>query len=238
MKKFFEEFGPPRNPTPANPFTRLERNGLWKVKAQEEVDLSHTYSDKQLRDIKATGAFPEEVIEFLQKHPGAFNTMAEHVLHQNFPDSIHEDILQAVGLDLDAHFGTKKRKRDPDFRQKVLEAYERSCAVCGYQIRRDDQIVGLEAAHIKWHQFEGPDVEQNGIALCTMHHKLFDHGLFALNEELILKASTKLNGKGAEEWVLRFHGKSIRKPHSQRFYPEHEFTNWQVNEVFKGSYRD
>ena len=38
------------------------------------------------------------------------------------------------------------------------------------------QPLGLEAAHIKWFQARGPDVVQNGLALCSLHHKIFDLG--------------------------------------------------------------
>jgi putative restriction endonuclease len=82
---------------------------------------------------------------------------------------------------------SKKRIRDPDFRHRILEADERTCAICGYQIRREDQIIGLEAAHIKWHQLKEPDIEQNGIAMCTMHHRLFDYGLFGIDDSYVLK---------------------------------------------------
>ena len=40
----------------------------------------------------------------------------------------------------------------------------------------DQETLGIEAAHIKWHQAGGPDTEDNGLALCTLHHKRFDRG--------------------------------------------------------------
>nr|WP_300465308.1 hypothetical protein [Desulfobacula sp.] len=73
-----------------------------------------------------------------------------NILEKNFPTSIHEDILEAVGIDLE--YNNKiKRKRDPNFRDKILNAYEYQCAVCGFNVRVGNSLVALEAAHIKWH---------------------------------------------------------------------------------------
>jgi predicted restriction endonuclease len=44
-------------------------------------------------------------------------------------------------------------------------------------------FVGVEAAHIKWHQAGGPDTSPNGIALCALHHKLFDRGMITFSED-------------------------------------------------------
>lgn len=89
---------------------------------------------------------------------------------------MHEDILQAIGFDLEDERQSEKRNRSPNFRENVLRAYEYRCAVCGFDVRMGHYPVGLEAAHIKWHQAGGPDIEVNGLALCALHHKLFDRG--------------------------------------------------------------
>ena len=43
----------------------------------------------------------------------------------------------------------------------------------------EDPFVRLSKDDIKWHQVKGPDSENNGIALCSMNHKLFDSGVFS-----------------------------------------------------------
>lgn len=65
-------------------------------------------------------------------------------------------------------------------------------------------LVGLDAAHIRWHQFNGPATEQNGIALCVMHHKLFDFGAFTIREGR-LRVSSKAKGtSGFKEHLLDY----------------------------------
>ncbi len=239
LSKLLESFGPP-NPTRATyPFLRLANDGIWQLQADEPLDTTYDYGKRKLIEVHASGSFTPEMQQQLQK-PDVFKRSVEFLLHENFPESLHDDILNALGIDAEFDYTDSKRKRrDPEFRGRVLEAYQRKCAICGFQIRRDDQVVGVEAAHIKWHQAGGPDIEQNGVAMCTMHHKLFDYGLFAIDENLRLKVSTKANGGfGLQEWLLRFHDTEIQKPVKRSYYPEPEFIQWQVNEVFKGYYRD
>jgi putative restriction endonuclease len=49
--------------------------------------------------------------------------------------------------------------------------------------------VGLEAAHVRWHSQDGPDVVANGLALCALHHALFDLGVLGLTAERRIRVS-------------------------------------------------
>ena len=63
--------------------------------------------------------------------------------------------------------------------------------------------VALEAAHIKWRQAGGPDLEVNGLALCSLHHKLFDRGAFTLSNDLEILVSDDAHGTaGFQEWLM------------------------------------
>lgn len=73
--------------------------------------------------------------------------------------------------------------RDVAFRDVVLGAYKKVCAVCGPPLRRDSYI-DLQAAHIVGVAGRGPDDPRNGLSLCHRHHWAFDHGVFALSDEL------------------------------------------------------
>lgn len=99
--------------------------------------------------------------------------------------------------------------------------------------------VALEAAHIKWHQAGGPDVEVNGLALCSLHHKLFDRGAFTLSNDLEILVSDGAYGSvGFQEWLMRFHGQKLNFPQRQTYYPSENYTRWHVKEVFQGEYRE
>lgn len=183
------------------------------------------------------GGFKKEIFDILVSNPQEANEIASQILEANFPSSIHEDILQAVGLDLESKT-YKKRRRNPNFRDRIIQAYEYRCAVCGFNVRVGNALVALEAAHIKWHQAGGPDSEENGIALCALNHKLFDRGAFTVSSTLRIEVSDKAHGTyGFKEWLSAYHGKSLRPPQRPIYYPEPEFVEWHVREVFQGGSR-
>jgi putative restriction endonuclease len=243
LKELLLDFGPKRDALYPNfPFTKLANDNLWQFNKPELLDTKQDYSSKFLRDHDLQGKFPEEIANQLKQQPELLRSITMVLLEQNFPDTLHQDILDAVGLDISiqpAGIAAKtNKKRDPQFRESILKAYEYQCAVCGFSVRLKNKILALEAAHIMWHQAGGPDVEVNGLALCSTHHKLFDMGAFTLNEDLRLLVSDEVNGSGANEWLLQHHGKPIRPPQKKAFYPSPDFTLWHVKEVFKGDYRE
>ena len=83
-----------------------------------------------------------------------------------------DEVAAAVGRL--AEVEAQRRRRSTTFRVDVLAAYEYRCAVCGYDGRLGTDSVGLDAAHIRWWAFEGPDELDNALCLCVLHHKLFD----------------------------------------------------------------
>jgi putative restriction endonuclease len=243
LKDLLIDFGPYRKSYHPNfPFTKLPNDGLWQLNEPELINTKQDYTSKFLREHHLAGKFPEYVIQELKHNPELLKSIAEVILEQNFPDTLHQDILDAVGLDLTVTPATRiikqTRKRDPHFRESILKAYEYKCAVCGFSVRLRHQLLALEAAHIMWHQAGGPDVEVNGLALCATHHKLFDMGAFTVTEDMRMLVSDEVNGYGAQEWLKQHHGKSINSPQNKAFYPNLEFTTWHVNEVFKGGYRE
>ncbi|MDX5419148.1 MAG: HNH endonuclease [Hymenobacteraceae bacterium] len=243
LRDLLIDFGRPnKSVRPQYPFTRLVNDGIWTLDKPILVNASGDASPKELREKHIGGKFTEEVTEQLKQNPQFFREVVQGILDQNFPDTLHQDILDAVGIDLDKLNGDfqirRVRRRDPQFRESILKAYEYQCAVCGFGVRLKHKVLALEAAHIMWHQAGGPDVEINGLALCATHHKLFDLGAFTVNPDLRLLVSDEVNGIGANEWLLQHHGKSIRPPQKKAFYPNPDFTTWHVNEVFKGGYRD
>jgi putative restriction endonuclease len=233
LKKLLIEFGPPRKSYhPEEPFVRLYTDGIWTLTSS--ID-KRNFSDKQLLTEQVAGGFNEEVLILLKNNDSLIQELAELLLREHFPDSIHQDILEEVGLDFSIR---KKRKRDSNFRDKILKAYEYSCAVCGFNVRLGNNLVAIDAAHIQWHQAGGPDTEENGIALCSLHHKLFDRGVFTITEERELLVAEQAHGThGFDEWLMKFHGKKVRFPIHPVYTPKDNFINWHIREVFRGPAR-
>lgn len=238
------EFGPPRQTTLLYPFQYLETDGFWTYYPRRP----RRFTETALVTDHIFAGFTTEVYQELAKNRGLVQSAAKLLLEKNFPASIQEDIATALNLDLEPITKLKlvaekgKKRRDPAFRDRVLQAYEYRCAVCGFDVRLGLAPVALEAAHIKWHQFSGPDLEVNGLALCSLHHKLFDRGAFTLEadagEQYVLRVSQAAHGSsGFDEWLLRYHDQRLREPQSPAYLPKREFAGWHLREVFKGEMR-
>ncbi len=241
--RLLEDFGPARRSFKAEyPFWRLTNDGFWEIPQKSEITVNSSGdpSKSELIGKGVCGGFTEEIFTILSTDQFLVSKLAKELLEKHFPESCHEDILMAAGLDFaDADEQTAlapgRKLRDPDFRNKILTVYQYRCAVCGFDMKLGNISVCLEAAHIKWHQAGGPAIEQNGIALCSMHHKMFDRGVFAIDEAFNIKVSLHANGSnGVEEWLHRFAGQKLQLPRSSDFFPAASFTRWHVKEVFKG----
>lgn len=163
--------------------------------------------------------FTEEIASQLQADSELASDIIQSLLDGHSSETWHEDILQSAGIELTAK-GVIRQRRDPKFRENILKAYENRCAVCGFEVRPGQQPVALEAAHIKWQQSGGTDVEVNGLALCSLHHKLFERGAFTLSNELEILAFDDAYGTaGFVELLMRFHGEKLNFPQRQIYYP-------------------
>ena len=235
------DFGPKRKRyEPKFPFWRLQKDGVWEIPGADRIEVSSN-GDVRRGDLfryKVAGGFTEDIARQFQEDSSMVSDVVQIMLEAHFPDTVHDDILQATGIDL-TFKTTGQQKRDPNFRANVLKAYEYRCAVCGFDIRLGLRPIALEAAHIKWRQAKGPDLVVNGLALCSLHHKLFDRGAFTLSNELEILVSDDANGTaGFDEWLMRFHGVKLMFPQRQTYYPSENFTRWHVKEVFQGEYRE
>jgi putative restriction endonuclease len=237
LTELLKEFGPPRKSYhPEYPFWRLQNDGVWAVHTDGELLKRKGHTDPRKSELLAHDAragFTDEVKEELDEDSALLAVIASRLLDRHFPESIHPDILSAVGLVL-THETAAGPKRDPQFRQKVLTAYGWRCAVCGFDVRLGSVSIALDAAHIRWHQAGGPAREDNGLALCVLHHKTFDLGAFTLNEDGVLLVSEQANGStGLEEALLRYHGVQVRPPQRPEYRPAPEHLDWHAREVFR-----
>jgi putative restriction endonuclease len=231
LKDLLQEFGPSRKSYhPEEPFARLSNDGIWVL--DKAVNTKGSVSVSELRKVNPEGKLIPEIQDQLLKDRSFLDEAIQLLLEDNFPESIHDEIKSAIGLKQQFQL-VRKATRDPKFREEVLKAYEYSCAVCGFNLRIKNAIAGIEAAHVKWHAMNGPDTISNGLALCTMHHKLFDLGAMGINVNMQLTVSPQTNGAGKELWLNPFEGKPIRSPQKSYALPSDVFLAWHEKEVFK-----
>lgn len=243
LKELLEEFGPDGSASSRHhPFWHLRTDGLWQLDGPASIvsrPPGATPTLGELRNNHVVGSFPPTLAQSLRNDPELVATIAQRIVSAHFPESIRADVLAAVGLPDDASGEAPSpdgsRRRDPAFREKVLLAYQYRCGVCGHDLRLGRQTIGLEAAHIKWFQASGPDVVPNGIALCSLHHKVFDLGAFTvLPESFQIVFSQHLNGSDeAAARMLAYQGAGLILPQSRDYLPQPEFLDWHRTQVFK-----
>lgn len=256
LRRLLADYGPPRRVHHPNmPFWRLQKDGIWEIPEADRVSprAGGDVSPKALLDVGAHGGFPARIHDLLAADPGLMEESAARLLDSHFPESLHDPIRDAVGLDLlplaaeePAPYADRRRRRDPSFRRAVITAYERRCAICDFDIRLDDSLLGIEAAHIRWVAYDGPDEVRNGLALCVLHHRALDRGAIGLAPDpgrsgapdYRLIVSRELSGSSAAfHQLVDFRGRRLHRPQSGADAPRPEFVDWHRREVFRGEPR-
>lgn len=221
----------------AYPFTRLRSDGVWQLSRDVPNDNVGPLNAEPI-----SGHFTPEIEQDLLRCKGGIEAVARTIVESQFPLTIAPDVLVAVGLNPDLVFGSptittqndQVRRRDANWRHRILAAWDRSCACCGFDGSLGGAPVGIEAAHIRWFNFGGPDTLDNGLALCSLHHKLLDRGAIGLRDPGTVFVSDSFSAVGeAGRLVYELHGRELRpRPGTQ--LPAVEYVAWHRQEVFKG----
>ena len=254
--ELWRRFGPPRSGRAYYPFGRLARkDGLWDIpkrsilRSWNKEDLSPA----ELRDRDIDGGFPQEVFALLKSDPELAIEAAQLIVDGHFPPSLHDEILEAAGFSSDVSLGQFptlvrepaerrrmiifRRPRRLRFRREVLQAYDERCAICEFDLRMNDELLGLEAAHIQWHSHNGPDDVSNGLALCLLHHRALDRGavgLEARRDGFRVLVSNQVRWKSAAaSRLVDFSGKFINPPLDRRHAPHRARVRWHTKQVFR-----
>ncbi|WP_374666859.1 phosphorothioated DNA-binding restriction endonuclease [Ramlibacter sp.] len=255
LKRLLVEFGRSGSANTRHlPFWHLRSDGqgaIWKLSGPRELLARPAATAPNLGELRLNhvrGGFPIAVDKALREQPGLLEAVAAQVMDAAFPETLHADIAAAVGLSLDrstiimagertapAYVQSEHRHRDPGFRERVLRAYEYRCCVCGFDLRIGQVSAGLEAAHIQWHNVGGPDVEPNGLSLCSLHHKLFDLGAFTVepSEFRVVFSQQAIGSQRGRDGELRHHGRPILPPQQRDMLPAPQYLGWNFKNVFK-----
>lgn len=115
------------------------------------------------------------------------------------------------------------------FRLRVLEAYERQCAITG-----EHTVPVLDAAHIQPYLGPSSNHIQNGIVLTKEFHALFDGGYVGVTPDYVVKVSDRLRTefKNGHRYYP-FDGKPlVHLPRDARAKPSRDALAWHWENVF------
>jgi putative restriction endonuclease len=120
------------------------------------------------------------------------------------------------------HQLVKRRVHQPEFRARVISAYEGSCAVCHLKHREL-----LDAAHIiPDSQAHSTAEVSNGLSLCKIHHAAYDRYLLGIDPNYKVHINKKLllekDGPMLKHGLQEMHGVGIKIPHRKSDQPNRE----------------
>lgn len=237
LAQLIADFGPPsrtaRAQSAAYPFTRLRSDGVWTLSEDVPMDRVGPLSEKHV-----IGRLVPSV-EAELSDPATLHATARALVDAEFPSTVAGDVLAAVGFDPEMvasqqPLSPAARRRDAAWPSKILAAWDRQCGFCGFDGQLGSACVAIEAAHVRWFNFGGPDEMDNGLALCSLHHKLFDRGVLGLTMDHQIKVSAEFTTRtpaGRLVYDLAGRGLQARRGTS---LPAAEYVAWHDREVFKG----
>lgn len=241
LAELIHEFGPQTRTgakqSAAYPFTRLRSDGVWSLDADVPNDAVG-----DLDRANPTGRL-ESGLEAQLRDATTRATVARALVEAHFPDTVAPDVLIAAGLDPAARFHSgvtarlqaPQRQRSRRWVLEILKAWHECCAFCGYDGRLGSTPVGLEAAHVRWFNLGGPDDLDNGLALCSLHHKLFDRGALGLSPDLTVVVSPGFTARTeASKRIYDLHGRELR-PRPGSATPAEHHRVWHEEQVFRSA---
>ena len=224
-------FAPPvaGRPEPRLPWWHLRSDGLWSIEGDSPIELDAKGFPRKGWLERTRGSLAPAFAERLRRAPGLVQRVVSTLLEDHFPASVHGSLLALTGADrlapvagvADVVAGIPvtsvspplRRPRDPAFRTAVLEAYGHRCAVTGLGVVLDGVAAACEAAHVRWHAFDGPDDASNGLCLEPTLHALLDRGAWTLSDDRRVLVSSRLGGDDEASVRLRArHGQPISAP--------------------------
>jgi len=123
-------------------------------------------------------------------------------------------------------------KRDPAFRRIVLQAYDERCSVCELKLITSSGISVIDAAHIlPFSRFQNDDV-RNGLALCKMHHWLFDHGLITVDKHYRIRVSNNIEREYPNRVISGLNNSDLTLPEEMEKIPSQVTLQWHREQIF------
>ena len=114
----------------------------------------------------------------------------------------------------------KQRLHQPEFRGRVIRAYDTRCTVCS--LRHGDL---LDAAHIVEDGHElGHAVVTNGLSLCKIHHAAFDRKLLGIDPRYTVHINSSLleevDGPMLKHGLQEMHKRVLKLPRRRTDWPD------------------
>jgi putative restriction endonuclease len=118
-----------------------------------------------------------------------------------------------------------RKLRDRQFRKRVLDVYDRRCALTGMRLINGGGRAETQAAHVMSVEAGGPDSISNGIALSGTAHWLFDRGMVSLSDFGDILFSNKMSDLESVSRLIH-PDRRARLPENEAVRPDTRFLAW------------
>jgi putative restriction endonuclease len=252
--------GPERKSNILMPIGHLRREGFWHLlprPGQEQVlgHLKQFKSHKQLLDFVLGAQLDDELFELLLT-PANVEELRKVLIFTHFLPEIHGALWEASKVSADSYEysnllsdRTRARFRLEEvpevneryqvevrsvaFRRVVTGAYDHTCAMCGIRIITPEGRTAVEAAHIVRWSVSHNDDPRNGMALCRLHHWIFDQGLVSVSSRYQIQVSPLVEPEPGAEPVHKLHEQPVVLPKEQQLWPAKQALAWHRKNVFR-----
>jgi putative restriction endonuclease len=195
---------------------------------------AEAHDNKALRQAMLLG---KPLIWFIAVSPGVFRPMQVWLVGEE-PDQ--QQFVVAPSEDLRAEWGrdfthpadealrrqyvdaiVRRRVHQPLFRQRVLVAYSRQCALCSL---RHPEL--LDAAHIKEDSDGGEPIVPNGVAMCAIHHRAFDNAVLGIRPDFVIEIRqdilNEIDGPTLQHALQGLHSAELVLPNRRDAWPRED----------------
>jgi putative restriction endonuclease len=129
----------------------------------------------------------------------------------------------------------KQRLHQPEFRGRIMLAYDQRCTVCALKHGKL-----LDAAHIIGDDKEhGVPVVENGLSMCKIHHAAYDANLLGISPDCVVRINTGLmaevDGPMLRHGLQEMDGRPIIRPKRHADQPSKDRLAERFEEFLKAS---
>lgn len=254
-------FGNDRESNPVMPFNHLRSERFWRlvdirgeIAHVEHLDRNEVF--RRIRNQELLARFDDELFTLLRTSDSR-DLLRRVLIEQYFVPDVRPAIVEAGQITVtsfeysrDLLNRTRGRfilrespsgaetyqteVRSAGFRRVVVEAYNHTCAICRVRIVTPEGRTSVAAAHIVPWSHSHNDDPRNGMALCGLHHWVFDQGLIGVTPDFAVTISTLLTSEEqTAHSVLAYEGQTIHKPEDRVLWPARDALRWHLNNLFR-----
>lgn len=218
-----------------HPFQYLNSSSFWDLNLPKGVKMTHSRDlpKSVLRSTETYATLDEELYKLLKTSRKARAILSRFILNKWWTETIQEELIKVLNLPINIFSNELKITRNRNFTESVLANFRYRCAFCGFAAFFNNNVFGLDGAHIRWFSYDGPDTVDNGLALCKFHHWAFDRGVLSVHPETLeILVSSKFVGQDDNSIALieGLKGRKLLKYKDIR--PKKTYLEWHNDSIF------